>query len=654
MCGIAGFFCSNDKEFYECLYHLDDIKKTLFHRGPDDSGEWYDKSQLIAFAHTRLSVLDLSKAGHQPMISKNRRYILVFNGEIYNHLQLREKLNSNWNGTSDTETLLECFENWGVEETVKLIIGMFSLAVWDKKLKQLTLIRDRFGEKPLYFGFVNNNFVFASELKSIKRIPNFKNDISRDSLNLFLRFAYIPSPRSIYKNIYKLLPGSMLTINKDNLNHILKNEDNYYEKLTINKWWDAKETFNSQLIKPYSDEEKAIKDTEEILIQSIKSQLISDVPIGTFLSGGIDSSTVSALMQKNLATKIKTFTIGFENKDYDESVHAKKIAKYIGTEHNELILNQKEALNIIPTLSNVYDEPFADSSQIPTILLSKFAKKHITVALTGDGGDELFGGYNRYVFLKNFWKNMSFLPFQFRKIFAQSIDVFSIEFINKFRGIFNFFSGSEVVFFGDKVSKFSHKMQFVKNLDDLFLSSLSTYQSPSKLLINSMDKSNKIFELKKNLNNPDYESLMMFIDSQTYLSDDILCKVDRASMSTSLETRVPFLDKSVVKLAWSLPTSMKIKNKEGKWILKKILNKYVPKEYTHRPKMGFGIPLGNWLRDELKDWAENLINKKDLEDEGYFNSDLVIKIWNEHQSRKRDWQSILWPILIFQSWKKEN
>ncbi len=324
MCGIAGFFCSNDKEFYECLNHLDDIKKTLFHRGPDDNGEWYDKSQLIAFAHTRLSVLDLSKAGHQPMISKNRRYILVFNGEIYNHLQLREKLNSNWNGTSDTETLLECFENWGVEETVKLIIGMFSLAVWDNKLKQLILIRDRFGEKPLYFGFVNNNFVFASELKSIKRIPNFKNDISRDSLNLFLRFAYVPSPRSIYKNIYKLLPGSMLTINKDNLNHILKNEDNYYEKLTINKWWDAKETFNSQLIKPYSGEEKAIKDTEEILIQSIKSQLISDVPIGTFLSGGIDSSTVSALMQKNLATKIKTFTIGFENKDYDESTHAKK------------------------------------------------------------------------------------------------------------------------------------------------------------------------------------------------------------------------------------------------------------------------------------------------------------------------------------------
>ena len=257
MCGIAGFFCSNDKEFYECLNSLDDIKRTLFHRGPDDNGEWHDKSQLIAFAHTRLSVLDLSKAGHQPMISNNERYILVFNGEIYNHLQLREKLNSNWNGTSDTETLLECFENWGVEKTVKLIIGMFSLAVWDKKLKQLTLIRDRFGEKPLYFGFVNNNFVFASELKSIKRIPRFKNDISRDSLNLFLRFAYVPSPRSIYKNIYKLLPGSMLTINKDNLKLILKNEDNYYEKLTINKWWDAKETFNSQLIKPYSDEENS-------------------------------------------------------------------------------------------------------------------------------------------------------------------------------------------------------------------------------------------------------------------------------------------------------------------------------------------------------------------------------------------------------------
>tara|TARA_A100001011_G_C14318965_1_gene849455 strand:- start:5470 stop:7449 length:1980 start_codon:yes stop_codon:yes gene_type:complete len=659
MCGIAGFLCSQNNTYLKNLKNLNNIKDILYHRGPDDHGLWYNNEEMISLGHTRLSIQDLSPAGHQPMKSFSKRYIMVYNGEIYNHLVLRNQLKSLspkiiWKGKSDTETLLNSFDFWGIEKTLRMCSGMFSIALWDNLDKELILIRDRFGEKPLYFGIVENNFIFGSELKVFKKITNFTNEISRDSLNLFLRFTYVPGPKSIYKNIFKLQPGAFLKINKDNLNKIINYNGNIYEKFKINKWWNAKEAFNDQSSNLYSSEESAINDAEKLLTQSIKSQLISDVPVGTFLSGGIDSSLVSTLMKKKLSTKTKTFTIGFEDKKYDESVYAKKIAKIIGTEHNELILNQKEALNIIPNLSKIYDEPFADSSQIPTILLSKFAKQQITVALTGDGGDELFGGYNRYVFLKNFWNKISFFPYPIRKIFAQTIDLFPLNFINNFKGIFNLISGSNVAFFGDKVTKFSHKIKSIKNLDELFLSSLSTFQEPSSLLVNSKDLSKDIFEFKKKLNYLDYEALMMFIDSQTYLTDDILCKVDRASMSRSLETRVPFLDKDVVNLAWRIPTAMKIKNKEGKWILKKILNKYVPKEYFDRPKMGFGIPLGDWLRDDLREWAENLLNKKDLESEGYFNSDLVLKLWNEHQNNKRDWQSILWPILIFQSWKKEN
>ena len=659
MCGIAGFLSTDNKFFLRNLKNLDKIKDVLYHRGPDDNGIWHNNDELVAFAHTRLSIQDLSSAGHQPMKSSSGRYLMVYNGEIYNHLDLREKIKSldkdkTWKGNSDTETLLSSFDYWGIQKTLSLCSGMFSIAVWDIQTKELTLIRDRFGEKPLYFGLVKNNFIFGSELKVFKKITSFDNEISRDSLNLFLRFAYVPAPRSIYQNIYKLLPGAMLKITKDHLDKMINTKVNTYEKFRINKWWHAKEVFNLQSTKMYSNEDKAIKDTEEVLTKSIKSQLISDVPVGTFLSGGIDSSIVSTLMQKNLSTKIKTFTIGFENKYYDESIYAKKIANYLGTEHNELILSQNETLNIIPTLHKVYDEPFADSSQIPTILISQFAKEKITVALTGDGGDELFGGYNRYIFLKNFWKMLSIFPFSLRKGFAQSLDMLPVEFLNKFNFIFNFISKSKVSFFGDKVSKFSHKMKFVKNLDDLFLSLLSTYQNPNSLVLNSHDNSKQIFDYKKNLNYSDYESFMMFVDSQTYLSDDILCKVDRAAMSVSLETRVPFLDKNVIEHAWRIPTNMKIKNKESKWILKQILNKHIPRNYTERPKMGFGIPLGDWLRDKLKEWSETLLEENKLKNQGYFNHVEVRKLWSEHQSKKRDWSGVLWPILIFQSWLDEN
>ncbi len=598
MCGIAGFLCSQNNSFLKNLENLHNIKDILYHRGPDDHGIWYNNNEMVAFGHTRLSIQDLSPAGHQPMKSLSNRYLMVYNGEIYNHLDLRNKLNSLspnilWKGKSDTETLLNSFDFWGIEKTLEKCSGMFSIAVWDLLNKELILIRDRFGEKPLYFGIVENNFIFGSELKVFKKITKFENEISRDSLNLFLRFAYVPGPKSIYKNIFKLSPGAILKIDKANLNKIINFSGNNYEKFKINKWWNAKNVFNSKSSDLYVNEQIAINDTEKLLTNSIKSQLISDVPVGAFLSGGIDSSIVSTLMQKNLSTKIETFTIGFDNRDYDESIYAKKIANHLGTDHNELILNQKETLNIIPSLANVYDEPFADSSQIPTILISKFAKQKITVALTGDGGDELFGGYNRYIFSKNFWQLMSNFPFLLRRGFAHSLDIFPVELLNKFSFIFNVFAKSKVSFFGDKVSKFSHKMKFVKNIDDLFLSLLSTYQNPTSLVLNSIDESKKIFKEKNELNYTNYESFMMFIDSQSYLPDDILCKVDRAAMSVSLETRVPFLDQNVVEHSWRIPTKMKIKNNEGKWILKQILSKYVPRDLTERPKMGFGIPLGD-------------------------------------------------------------
>ena len=659
MCGIAGFLCSKNNSYLKNLKNLNSIKDILYHRGPDDHGLWYNNDEMISLGHTRLSIQDLSPAGHQPMKSFSKRYIMVYNGEIYNHLDLRNKLKSLspniiWKGTSDTETLLNSFDFWGVEKTLRMCSGMFSIALWDNLNKELILIRDRFGEKPMYFGLVENNFIFGSELKVFKKITNFTNEISRDSLNLFLRFAYIPSPKSIYKNIFKLSPGAILKINKDNLNEIINSSGDNYETYKIHKWWNAKDVFNSQSSNLYSNEEIAINDTEKLLTKSINSQLISDVPVGAFLSGGIDSSIVSSLMQKNLSKKIETFTIGFDDKNYDEASHAKKIAKHLGTDHNELILNQKETLNIIPTLSNVYDEPFADSSQIPTILISKFAKQKITVALTGDGGDELFGGYNRYIFAKKFWKLMSNFPFALRRGFAHSLDLFPVEFLNKFNFIFNLFVKSKVSFFGDKVSKFSHKMKFVKTIDDLFLSLLSTYQNTSSLVLNSRDESMQIFKKKNQLNFNNYETFMMFIDSQSYLPDDILCKVDRAAMSVSLETRVPFLDETVVEHSWRIPTKMKIRNNEGKWILKQILNKYIPRDLTERPKMGFGIPLGDWLRDKLKDWSEYHLEENKLKSQGYFNHEEVRKLWKDHQTKKRDWSSILWPILIFQSWLEEN
>ena len=660
MCGFAGFLSLNKKDFLDSNSNIDLIKKKLSHRGPDFSDKWINESQLVSFIHTRLSIQDLSSLGHQPMFSYSGRYCIIYNGEIYNHLELRNylKINfniSSWRGSSDTETLLSSFECLGIENTLKKCLGMFSMAIWDNLSNDLYLIRDRFGEKPLYFGIAQNMFVFSSELKALKQITNFKNQINRDALNLFLRFAYVPSPRSIYNDIYKLEPGSILKINSKNLASINKEIKNLeYKNFNIQKWWDAKDVYNNASKSMYTDKNLALMDLEKSLSRSINSQLISDVPIGAFLSGGIDSSLIISLLKKKIGKQVSTFTIGFNENLFDESKYAKKIAKYLETDHNELILSAKESLNIIPYLDYVYDEPFADSSQIPTILISQFAKKKITVALTGDGGDELFGGYNRYIFIEKFWDYISLAPFSIRKLIAKSLGILSVDFLNNFNFIYNFLTKNDISFLGDKVNKFSHKMQSVKNLNDLYLSTISTYQTPSQLVLKSNDFSKDIFLHSEDLKNEDFKSMMMFIDTQTYLTDDILCKVDRASMSASLETRVPFLDKDLVELAWKIPTKMKVNQKEGKLILKEILNKYLPRELTQRPKMGFGIPLANWLRNELRDWAEDLIDEKKIINDGYFNADIIKKLWKEHQSKKRDWQNILWPILMFQLWKKKN
>lgn len=662
MCGLAGFLSPNQNVFLESLGNIDKIKKELLHRGPDFSDEWINKKELAALIHTRLSILDLNSTGNQPMLSCKGRYCIVYNGEIYNHLALRSYLKSNhnyssWKGSSDTETLLACFEFLGIEESLYKCSGMFSMAIWDCVLKKLILARDRFGEKPLYFGIVNKTFVFGSELKAIKKITDFSNQICRESLNLFLRFGYVPSPRSIYKNIFKLEPGSLLKINLTELKNINSNINKLdYEDFNIKKWWNAKEIFNkfTKLVNTKNNEELAIEALEKTLTDSIQSQLISDVPLGTFLSGGVDSTVITSILKKKIGKNVSTFTIGFKEKYYDESVYAKKISAYLGTNHNELILSSNQALDIIPSLGIIYDEPFADSSQIPTILISQYAKKKITVALTGDGGDELFGGYNRYIFIEKFWKKISLLPFPLRKTLAKLLGLLSVDFLNNFNFIYNLITKNNISFLGDKVNKFSEKMQYVKNLDELYLSIISTYQNTNKIVLNSKDLSSNIFNFKNNLNCTDYKSKIMFLDTQTYLTDDILCKVDRASMSASLETRAPFLDKNVVQMAWSLPINMKIKNNDGKWILKEILKKYVPKNLTERPKMGFGIPLAEWLRNELKEWAEDLLDIKKIESDGYFNSKVVRKLWTEHQSKKRDFQNILWPILMFQLWKKEN
>lgn len=637
MCGIAGFV--GETEYPDtCLNEMADAVR---YRGPDDKGVWFDTG--IGLAHARLSIIDLSSAGHQPMHSASKNFVMVFNGEIYNHQEIREELDSilniDWTGYSDTETLLFGIEHWGLELTLKKIKGMFAIALWDKRSRNLFLIRDRFGEKPLYYGWIGNNFVFASELKAIKKYPNFRNSIDRNSLALFLRFNSIPAPHSIYQDIQKLEPGHIIQL------------DEASKKIKKHCYWSIAQEYEKASITRFSGtSEELVDQLESVLSKAVSSQMESDVSLGAFLSGGVDSSTIVALMQAQSDRKINTFSIGFNDKDYDEAKHAKMISNHLGTNHSELYVTKKDALDVVPNLCHIYDEPFADSSQIPTYIVSKFAKERVSVALSGDAGDEIFGGYNRYIFADRFFSKFRKTPIFLRKFISNAILGINEDKLNRYLGIFLSKSYANI---GNKLHKAADVLS-VKSINELHLRLVSQIQHPEKWLIDAKEDKTLFDHNEKRFDGlNDFEKMMAY-DQLTYLPTDILTKVDRAAMAVSLETRIPFLDQDVIKFSASMPRNFKIRNGVSKWALREVLYRYVEKDLIERPKMGFGVPLADWLRGPLKDWAENLLDEKRLHQEGFFNVDFVRAKWKEHINGKKNYQHQLWNVLIFQAWLEQN
>ncbi len=654
MCGITGFLSLKHNSKNRLTYLIEQMSITIAHRGPDDSGVWADAENNVALGLQRLSILDLSSTG---------RYIISFNGEIYNHLEIRIELSKVdnqivWKGMSDTETLLIAIEKWGIKTTLRKTVGMFAIALWDTQNKHLYLARDRFGEKPLYYGWVNDSFVFSSELKSFKKFPGFTNQINREALDQYLRLMYVPAPYSIYENVYKLEPGCLLKINTP------IPDCPSYDELTlpvsmknfqIEQWWSLASVAQIGINNQISNETEAVDLLEKQLVESVHLQSLSDVPLGAFLSGGVDSSLITALMQKQSNKPIKTFTIGFEEKKFDESKHAHAVAEHLGTNHTELFVTSIEAQKVIPSLPTIYDEPFADSSQIPTYLVSKVAKQQVTVALSGDGADELFGGYNRYTQGPGIWEKLAKIPRPLRRGLGYSIGTIPISGWDQIGHSLNYlkFGSQNFAQLGDKAYKIATRLKEMKNLNDIYLNPVTEWPQQVSLVKNmpivSIEQHNSKFSNDLSCFS-EAEYRMMFLDSKTYLSDDILCKVDRASMSVSLETRAPFLDHRVAELSWRLPLQMKINNGQGKCILRDILYKYVPRELIERPKMGFGVPIGQWLRGPLREWAEELLNEQRLEKEGYLNPKPIIEIWRQHLSGKYDYSARLWAILMFQAW----
>jgi asparagine synthase (glutamine-hydrolysing) len=641
MCGFAGFIGFNkySKDNVESM--ATDMGDVISHRGPDDSGIWMDSKAEVVLTHRRLSILDLSSAGHQPMISLSGRYVISYNGEIYNHTDLRIKLQGrvDWRGGSDTETLLALIEIDGFESALEQIVGMFAFALWDKKEKSFYLVRDRLGEKPLYYGWQKGIFLFGSEMKSLKAHPAFEGVIDRDSIALQLRHNCIPAPYSIYKGIKKLLPGTFLKFSTAQKGH---SEINFPKP---KKYWSFTETANKGISSRFEgDEPSAIFELDRLLSRSVREQMAADVPLGAFLSGGVDSSTVVALMQKQSSTPIKTFSIGFNEHGFNEAVYAKEVAKYLGTEHTELYIDSKQAISVIEHLPKLYDEPFSDSSQIPTFLVSSMTRKSVKVSLSGDGGDELFGGYNRYFKTHQWWTMISKAPISVRKAFAKGLLKISPAFWDLAGNIVQGVSS-------DKIAKIAGVMSVTDSVS-LYRHFTSHWEDPGSVVVNSQEPITEVSHPSIRLNS--IVEQMMALDTLTYLPDDILTKVDRAAMGVSLETRIPMLDHRIVEFAWQLPLSMKIRRGQSKWILRELLYQYVPRNLIERPKMGFGVPIDSWLRGPLKDWAESLLDESRLRHEGYFHPNIIRGKWEEHLSGSRNWHNHLWDVLMFQAWLEEQ
>jgi len=645
MCGFVGFYSPELKR----IEHEPLIKKMrdkIQYRGPDDAGAWMDSNDAVAFGHRRLSIIDLSEKGRQPMVSQSGRFVLSYNGEVYNFGDLKielEKGGKTFRGTSDTEVILESIEMWGLGVAVKRFIGMFSFSLWDRKEKSLHLVRDRLGIKPLYYGWNKKTFFFGSELKAFTPHPDFEKNINTQAIAPYLRLAYVPAPLSIYKNIFKVNQGEIVS---------LKIPSNSTKKIHKERYWSPLEEARAGLQDPFTGtEDEAINQLDSILLSSVKMRMISDVPLGAFLSGGIDSSLVVALMQKISTKPIRTFTIGFHESQYNEAKNAKEIAQHLGTDHTEMYVTPEEAQAVIPTLGSLYDEPFADASEIPTYLVSKLTRQHVTVSLSGDGGDELFGGYNRYFWGMRLLKLQRQIPKFMRLIQEKVITSLNPSFWD---GLFTCLGPFMPDYLRKELTgQRLHRVARVINKEDpqsLYEDLISCWSDPSVVgTTPEEDFESPVFDHQWNGSMQSVEH-MMVLDSMAYLPDDILTKVDRASMGVSLEARVPILDHRVYEFAWKLPLEMKIRDQKGKWILKKLLSRYVPEKLFNRPKMGFGVPIDSWLRGPLKDWAESQLDSNRIDQEGFLNSKIIRKKWEEHQKGIRDWHYPLWGILMFQQW----
>lgn len=653
MCGFAGYLSSSNA-LAEVDVVLEKMGQAIASRGPDSHDVWHDPVAGIGLSHRRLAIVDLSSAGAQPMHSVSGQYVIAFNGEIYNHLELRELLRPSrnaetWRGHSDTETLLAGFEAWGIETTLQRCVGMFAFAVWCRQTRTLTLGRDRLGEKPIYYGWqgsgANRVFLFGSELKALKAHQAFSAAIDRGALTLLMRYSYVPTPYSIYQGIAKLSPGCVLHVS-------LALPD-----AAPKPYWCLADVIAQQgpnRVRTH-DPATVVNDLERLLKDAIRLQMVADVPLGAFLSGGVDSSTVVAMMQavsKECGRDpVKTFTIGFHEAGYNEAVYAKAVAKHLGTQHTELYVAPAQAMEVISQLPKLYCEPFADPSQVATFLVNQLARQHVTVALSGDGGDELFGGYNRYALTQRLWGRVATMPHSLRQLAARTITLLSPGQWDAMRACIP--GTSDYANFGDKLHKAANVM-CCKNTDELYLGLVSQQTNPATWVLGGFEPPTFLTSLCPEIQDLNAVERMMAMDALSYLPDDILVKVDRAGMGVSLEGRLPFLDHRVVTFAWGLPLDTKLRDGQTKWPLRQVLHRHVPKTLIERPKMGFGVPLHRWLRGPLRPWAESLLNETRLKNEGFWNVTLVRKCWAEHLSGKRNMIGSIWNVLMFQAWLEEE